>query len=70
MDDWKPVVGKIYRINFGEESLYNKKIYILAIVDEEYYVYKYWWKYKQRWLYEIESLSYLQMLYERGHLKK
>lgn len=37
---WDPISGKL-------------KIHILAIVDEEYIVYKWYGKHKQRWYYEV-----------------
>lgn len=67
---WKPTVGKKYRIYYGKDNPYNARIHILAIVDKEYYVYKYWWKYKQRWIYEVQPLWWYQMKYRDGSLLK
>ena len=68
MNEWRPVIGKAYNINFGKGNPNNKKIHVLAVVDEDYYVCKYWQKYKQRWNYNVEHVGFLQLLYGNKYL--
>lgn len=44
-------VGEAYYVKRGINKLY--KAHIVAIVDEEYIVFKWYGKYKQWWHYEI-----------------
>jgi len=61
-------VGKVYKIYYGPNDFRNKKFYVLAIVDEEYFAIKWWNKYKQGWIYEVEWEYWYECLIESNHL--
>ncbi len=63
------VVGKSYRVYLSNEGKI-KKIYILARVDEEMIVYKYWGFHRKRWLYRIEREFLLSSAYEYDRKEK
>lgn len=47
-------VGKSIRVDFGHGS--GKEVrHIRAIVDDDQIVYRVWSKFKQRWLYHVDS---------------
>ena len=57
----KPVVGKTYRINYGEGNLNNKTFHTLSIVDGDMVVFKWWSRNKQRWFYGIEPFYFFEL---------
>ena len=59
--------GDKYREDYGTDMPANKKIHILAIV-EEMIVFKYWTG--VRWRYEIETPYYFEIRFKDGHLRK
>ena len=48
-------VGKKYRIYYGKNNFDNKKIHIVAVVDGDMIIFKWFGKHKQWWHYEIEN---------------
>lgn len=62
--------GTSWRIDRGKGNINNKLIHILAIVDDEYIVYKTWLKHKQRWHYSVEWIYYYWLTHRAGNLKK
>ena len=48
------IPGKKYRLFYNEGNRNNKLMHIITIVDDEYFVWKEWWRKKQRWLYHVE----------------
>ena len=47
-------VGKKYKIDYGKNNSNNKVIHIRAFVDDEYVVYRYWSRRKNRYYYLVE----------------
>jgi len=62
--------NKKYRIFYNKGNLNNMTIHTLAIVDEGYYVYKYYRKSKMSWYYKVEHAQYFVSLYQAGILKE
>jgi hypothetical protein len=63
-------IGKSYKLFFGEGNINNKIIHVLAIVDDDMVVYKWYGFRKTRWFYIVDS-KYLLELYEKdGSLKE
>ncbi len=50
--------GDTYQINRGPGKPY--KIYVLAIIDGDMVVYKWYGRHKQWWHYEIEDAEFLE----------
>ena len=63
-------IGRKYRIFFDKGNPNNRTIHIRAIVDEEYYVVRYWGKHKRHWIYQIEYKSHLDLLDYAKHIKE
>ncbi len=57
-DDWilPDWVGKgaTFKLDFGPNNRNTKKYHVLAIVDEDMVVLKWWSKRKKRWFYIVE----------------
>ena len=49
-------------------NMANRILHILALVDEDMVVYKYWHKKRRRWTYKVEWAGIFQMDYEKGIL--
>jgi len=49
-----PEVGKTYELFYNEGNCNNMIFHVRAIVDCEYFVYKWWSTNKQSWRYIIE----------------
>jgi hypothetical protein len=47
-------VGSVWKYFYGEKNINNKKVLILAIV-ENHVVFKFWGKHKRRWFYDVDS---------------
>ena len=62
--------GQTFRIYYGENALMNKRVHILAFVDEYFVVFKSWGKHKRRWFYEVEHRYYFELMNEHGLLIK
>lgn len=60
--------GNRVRIYCGKNSPQNKLCHIRAIVDDDYIVYKYWMKHKQRWEYKVVWTYWFQLRFESGNL--
>lgn len=65
-----PKIGKKYRIYYNKNNVNNLTIHILAIVDKDQYVYKFWNKYKQRWEYDVKHEYYFKLLIRNNSLVK
>lgn len=63
-------VGKKYRIDYGKGNLNNQLIHIRAKVDDEYYVYKVWFKRINNWKYFLENEFYFKRRIDSGNLKE
>jgi hypothetical protein len=63
-------IGSKYRIFFSPGNLNNKVIHVLAIVDDDQIVYKYWLKHKNRWYYTVEDEYFLNLLIETKNMKE
>ena len=56
-------------LSVGNKVRDNKKVlHILAIVDDEFIVYKYWTK-GRRWAYVVEYWYHFHLLLEKGWLE-
>ena len=60
--------GHIMKMVFSENDIVNKTIYIRAVVDDNWIVYKYWAERKKCWVYIIEYIYLLELLYRNGGL--
>ena len=60
--------GHIMKMVFSENDIDNKTIYIRAVVDDNWIVYKYWAERKKCWVYIIEYIYLLELLYRNGGL--
>ena len=61
---FKPEVGKCYKLSYGKNDWNNKLIHVRAIVDEDWFVYRWWSRHKKRWRYTIE-INYMFKLWQR-----
>ena len=64
------IIGNKLKIFYEKGNPNNKLIHILAVVDEDMIVYKYYGKHKQKWFYCVENYYYFFILFEQGHLSK
>jgi len=60
---------KKIRVFFSEGNVNNEVAHIRAIVDDSQVVLRVWSKRKKRWIYKIESMVYLRMLYDNDNLQ-
>lgn len=58
-DEHMPAVGDTFRLNYGKGNRANKLIHIRAIVDDEYIVYRYWWR--GDWVYEMTDPTFFSV---------
>lgn len=57
-------IGDIYEVFYNEGNHNNiPKIYVLAIVDDDMIVLKYWRKQTRRWIYKIVHADYFTGAY-------
>ncbi len=56
IEDIKP--GVKIKLRNGMEK---KLLHIITIVEDDYVVFKWWARYKQRWIYEVEFSYYFQI---------
>ena len=63
-------VGDIFYLQKGlpDDPLY--KCHVLAIVDDDKVVYKWYGRRKQYWRYEVDSVQYLQMVITRLQMSR
>jgi len=59
-------IGKKYKIRYGEDHPLNKTVHILAIVDEDIFVLKWWGRHKKRWFYNVEYYYCFKLLIKDG----
>ena len=59
--------GKKVRV-FYSAGVDNQLRHILAVVDEEYIVYRVWNRHKQRWFYDVVWLYEFYLKWEGGRL--
>jgi hypothetical protein len=59
---FKIKVGDSFKIDYGPKNSNNKVIHIRALVDDEYYVFRWWSKRRQRWIYDIETIDALRFI--------
>jgi len=64
------IPGHSYNLFFGNGNLNNKKIHIRAVIDKDQYVFRFWSKYKQRWIYEIRHRYFFELLNRDGKIKE
>lgn len=50
--------GMKLKLFYGEGNINNKVMHIRAVIDNEYFVYKFWAKHKKAWIYQIEHESF------------
>jgi len=61
--------GKKVKLFYSKGNPNNELRHILAIVDDEYIVYKVWRTHKQRWHYRVDSIYGFHSDFEDGNLK-
>jgi len=67
----RPEPGKSYKEYWGKNSINNRCIHVLSILEkEDQYTYKWWSKTNQRWMYDIRSISWFSDLYKTGYLQE
>lgn len=64
------VPGARLRVRHNPDSPHSELRHIRAIVDEEYVVYRVWWRHHKRWEYKIEWLYGFWIIYRHGGLTK
>lgn len=65
-----PQVGATYRLFYDDDNHNNKTIHILAIVDNDQVVYKWWGKHKRRWFYDVEWVYFFYLNQDKLTLVK
>lgn len=60
VNDHQVQLGESYRVFYNEGNSNNKLIHIRAIVDDKYFVYRYWVNPRKGWVYKLESVYWLQ----------
>lgn len=73
--EYRITPGQKYRIEypnikFGLTNPNNKKIHILAIVDKNQVVFKWFCKAIQRWIYNIETIYFFESHFKDNYLIK
>ena len=64
-------VGRKYKIDYGEGNLNNKIIHILAIVDDDMFVYKWYGNNKRRMpYYKVENAYSFSLMLKGKNIKK
>lgn len=61
--------GRAVRLDYGPGNPNNGLWHIRAIIDDEFVVYRVWWKHKRRWEYKVEWVYGLQLDFAAGYLK-
>jgi hypothetical protein len=61
--------GRAVRLDYGPGNPSNELRHICAIVDDEYVVYRVWWKHKRRWEYKVEWIYGFHLDFAAGNLK-
>jgi len=65
---WEMVqVGNAVRLDYGPGKRTNQLRHILAIVDDEYVVYRVW---MNRWVYQVDWIYRFELEWQGGYLKK
>ncbi len=59
-------VGDVFYLQKGMSDNPLYKCHVLAIVDEDQVVYKWYGRRKQYWHYEVDPAEYLQMIIKRA----
>lgn len=57
--------GKKVKVFYGEKNINNETRHIRAIIDEEYIVYRVWYR---SWHYRVEHRYDFELKYESGRL--
>lgn len=70
MDTNNICVDDSYRITYGPDNAANKVIHIRSVVDDAYYVYRYWSKKSQAWIYKLETIEFFIILNQSGLIEK
>lgn len=60
-DESLKVGDTFYHTQPGFEGIKEYKCHVLAIVDDEYIVYKWYGKHKQWWHYQVEHISIIEV---------
>ncbi len=60
--------GNKVKVFISKENIHNQLRHIRAIIDNEYIVYKVWFKSKQDWRYFIEHVYKFELEYKQGWL--
>ena len=61
--------GISLRIYYYPGNINNTRLHIRAVVDDDWFVYREWWRSKQRWHYAIEHRYFFEMRHADGHLR-
>lgn len=60
-------IGKRYRRYISKNNPNNKTFHVLAIVDEDRYVIK-WWTHSHGWQYAVECGCFFELNIKKGYL--
>ena len=63
-------INKKYKIYYGSNNPKNSTFHVLAIVDEDMYVFKWYLKKAQTWMYAVRNEHYFESLIDCGILFK
>jgi hypothetical protein len=64
------IPGNTIKIFFNENNINNKTIHIRDVVDDDMVVYRFWSRPKKRWRYDIDSMYYFKLLFDKNVLSK
>jgi hypothetical protein len=56
----KPEVGKSYSLFYNENNVNNRRIHVRAVVDDEQYVIRTWFRSKVNWHYEVKNIHWFE----------
>lgn len=48
-------------LDYGVDNPNNKTLHIRSIIDDDYVVFKWWSRTKQRWIYQVEHKMYFEV---------
>jgi len=60
--------GNKVRLFISENNVNNKLMHVLAVVDEDYVVYKSWSRRRQSWNYQVEYIYLFELFNKEGWL--
>lgn len=63
------VPGTSFSVYYNKGNLNNRQVHVRAIVDDEYVVYRVWFKSKGYFRYNVERIHYFDVLLRNGRIR-